>query len=81
MNNGYIQFVSNEETWSYGYNFGAKTSIKDKPFERYTLEEQFLQDITLRTRLIALALENDDESVLEELRAREFPVQYTVAMR
>ena len=78
MNNGYIQFVSNEETWSYGYNFGAKTSIKDKPFERYTLEEQFLQDITLRTRLIALALENDDESVLEELRAREFPVQYTV---
>ena len=81
MNNGYIQFVSNEETWSYGYNFGAKTSIKDKPFERYTLEEQFLQDITLRTRLIALALENDDESVLEELRAREFPVQFIVAMR
>lgn len=78
MENGYIQFVSNEETWSYGYNFGAKTSIKDKPFEKHTLENQFLQDSSLRTRLIALALESDDESVLEELHAREFPVQYTV---
>lgn len=78
MENGYIQFVSNEETWEFGYNFGAKTSIKDKPLERHTLENQFLQDGSLRTRLIALALESDDESVLEELHAREFPVQYTV---
>lgn len=78
MENGYIQFVSNEETWSYGYNFGAKSLIKDKPLERHTLENQFLQDSTLRTRLITLALESDDESVLEGLRAREFPVQYTV---
>lgn len=78
MENGYIQFVSNEEIWSFGYNFGAKSLIKDKPFERHTLENQFLQDSTLRTRLIALALESDDESVLEELHAREFPVQYTV---
>ena len=78
INNGYIQFVSNEETWRYGYNFGAKSLIKKKPLERYTLESEFLQERTLRTQLIALALENDDESVLEELRAREFPVQYTV---
>lgn len=76
MENGYIQFVSNEETWDYGYNFGAKSLIKDK--QRHTLENQFLEDNTLRTRLIALALESDDESVLEELHAREFPVQYTV---
>lgn len=78
MENGYIQFVSNEEIWSFGYNFGAKSLLKDKPFERHTLENQFLQDSTLRIRLIALALESDDESVLEELHAREFPVQYTV---
>lgn len=78
MENGYIQFVSHEEIWSFGYNFGAKSLIKDKPFERHTLENQFLQDSKLRTRLIALALESDDESVLEELHAREFPVQYTV---
>ena len=78
MENGYIQFVSNEKTWSYGYNFGAKSLIKDKSFERHTLENQFLQDSSLRTRLIALALESDDESVLKELYAREFPVQYTV---
>lgn len=76
MENGYIQFVSNEEIWSFGYNFGAKSLIKDK--QRHTLENQFLEDNTLRTRLIALALESDDESVLEELHAREFPVQYTV---
>lgn len=79
MENGYIQFVFNEETWSYGYNFGAKSLIKANSLERHTLENQFLQDNTLRTRLIALALESDDESVLEELHAREFPVQYTVA--
>ena len=78
MENGFIQFVSNEETWSFGYNFGAKSLIKDKPFERHTLGNQFLQDSTLRTRLITLALESDDESVLEELHAREIPVQYTV---
>lgn len=78
MENKYIQFVSQEETRSYDYNFGAKSLIKDMPFERHTLENQFLQDSTLRTRLITLALESDDESVLEELHAREFPVQYTV---
>lgn len=76
MENGYIQFVSNETIWDFGYNFGAKSLIKDK--HRQTLENQFLQDNTLRTRLIALALESDDESILEELHAREFPVQYTV---
>ena len=76
MENGYIQFVSHEEIWDFGYNFGAKSLIKDK--QRYAMEDQFLQDNTLRTRLIALALESDDESVLEELHAREFPVQYTV---
>lgn len=76
MENGYIQFVSNEETWEFGYNFGAKSLIKDK--QRYAMEDQFLQDNSLRTRLIALALESDDESVLEELHAREFPIQYTV---
>lgn len=78
IDNGYIRFVSQEETWEYGYNFGAKSLINDKPFDRHTLENQFLQDSTLRTKLIALALESDDESVLEELHAREFPVQYTV---
>lgn len=76
MEKGYIQFVSHEEIWDFGYNFGAKSLIKVK--QRHTLEDQFLQDNTLRTRLIALALESDDESVLEELHAREFPVQYTV---
>ncbi len=76
MENGYIQFVSNETIWDFGYNFGAKSLIKDK--HRQTLENQFLQDNTLRTRLIALALESDDESILEELHAREFPVQYNV---
>lgn len=76
MENGYIKFVSNESIWDFGYNFGAKSLIKDK--RRQTLENQFLQDNTLRTRLIALALESDDESVLGELHAREFPVQYTV---
>lgn len=76
MKNGYIQFVSNESIWDFGYNFGAKSLIKDK--QRYAMEDQFLQDNSLRTRLIALALESDDESVLEELHAREFPIQYTV---
>ena len=76
MKNGYIQFVSNESIWDFGYNFGAKSLIKDK--QRYAMEDQFLQDNTLRTRLIASALESDDESVLEELHAREFPVQYNV---
>ena len=34
MGNGYIQFVSHEETWEYGYNFGAKSLIKDTPRNR-----------------------------------------------
>lgn len=76
MDNGYIQFISNEDSWIYGYNFGANSSLKDRPYEHNTLENELVSNMTLRTDLISLALESKDDSMLEKLKAREFPPQY-----
>lgn len=73
MENGYITFVSNEG-WGQEINFGASTTLKERIYDQYTLNEE-LQNARLRTQLIALALESNDDTVLEKLRAREVPSQ------
>lgn len=75
MENRYIQFVSEQPGWSQQINFGASCSIKKRPYKQHTLENEFYENKLLRTKLIALAIENEDDSVLEELRAREVPTQ------
>lgn len=76
MDNDYIKFVSEQDDWYHGYgNFGAKSLIKNRPYE---LVSEFYDNKLLRTKLIAVALESEDDSILEELRARELPIQYAV---
>lgn len=77
MENGYIMFISDDKGW-FGYNFGAESLIKRREYQHYTLEQEFDENMILRTQLISLALENNDDNVLEELRAREFPTQYNM---
>ncbi len=79
IDNGYICFVSGDEVdnWRYGIDFGAKSLFK-KRFESYNVQQELDENKTLRTQVIALALESNDDSVLENMKARELPPQYTV---
>lgn len=74
VENGYISFVSNER-WGQEINFGASTTLKERACDHDTLKEELRSNTRLRTQLIALALENGDNSVLEKFRAREVPAQ------
>ena len=75
IKNGYITLVSDEGRIR-DFNFGAETSIKTRPNEAKTLQNEFYENKILRTQIISMALENGDCSVLEEMRAREIPPQY-----
>lgn len=59
-------------------NFGASTTLKERPHEHHTLHEELYTNKLLRTQLIALALESNDDTVLKEMRAREVPTQLTM---
>ena len=58
-----------------GFNFGASTTFKERPYEARTFEHKLYENKILRTQIISLALENNDYDVLREMRAREFPPQ------
>lgn len=75
IENDYITLIS-DEGWNRDFNFGAGTSIKTRPYEAKTLENEFYENKILRTQIISMALENGDCGVLEEMRAREIPPQY-----
>lgn len=75
MDNGYIKFYSNQPGWSQQLNFGASCSFKKREYIQYTFEDELYENKILRTKLISLAIENGDDSVLENLRAREVPTQ------
>ena len=78
IDNGYITLVSGNDGWKDGFNFGADTSIKTRPYEANTLQNQFYENVILRTQIISLALENNDYDVLYEMKAREIPPQLTI---
>lgn len=75
IDNGYIKFYSEEPGWSQQLNFGASCSFKKREYIQYTFENELYDNKILRTKLISLAIENGDDSVLENLRAREVPTQ------
>ena len=75
MDNGYIKFYSDQPGWSQQLNFGASCSFKKREYIQYTFENELYENKILRTKLISLAIENGDDSVLENLRAREVPTQ------
>ena len=75
MDNGYIKFYSDQPGWSQQLNFGASCSFKKREYIQYTFENELYENKILRTKLISLAIEKGDDSVLENLRAREVPTQ------
>lgn len=79
IENGYITLISDDKGY-VGFNFGANTSLKVRKYEAKTLEDELYENKLLRTQIIALALENNDYEVLDEMRAREFPPQLTMTV-
>lgn len=74
IDRGYITLVS-DDNGCVDYNFGARTTLKCRPFEEKTFLHELYENKILRTQIISLALENNDYDVLHEMRAREFPPQ------
>jgi len=74
---GYITLISDDKGY-VDFNFGASTSLKVRPYEARTFENELYDNKVLRTQIISLALENNDYRVLDEMRARDFPPQLTM---
>ncbi len=77
IENGYITLVSDDKGYA-DFNFGADTTLKLRPYEAKTFENELYDNKILRTQIISLALENNDYAVLAEMRAREFPPQLSM---
>jgi len=77
IENGYITLVSDDKGYA-DFNFGADTTLKLRPYEARTFENELYDNKILRTQIISLALENNDYAVLAEMRAREFPPQLSM---
>ena len=77
MENGYIEFVGKDEN-SYVMNFGANTKIKRRePLRMDTfLQNELAENVKLRTRMISLAISNNELETLKQLHAREIPSLY-----
>lgn len=76
MDEGYISF--DEEKW-YGTSlFLAKTKMKrrDIRFIDSDFPPQVTEEEQLRTKLVALAIENGDIKIMEEMKGREIPLLY-----
>lgn len=78
ISKGYIKLVSENPGWSDSINFGAETTISERPYEHPTIKEEFYNNKLLRTQILALALEHDDISALRTFKARELPPQLGV---
>lgn len=75
MDEGYIRFVDNSGYMDFGITYGAGTNIKRRNsayIDSKTLYQLQTED-RLRTHTIAIAIENNDFEILDELRAREVP--------
>lgn len=76
MDNKYIWFVGEDKN-EYWIGFGAGTNIERRtPLEYDIAGIKMKERDDLRTSLIALAIENKDFDVLDELKAREIPALY-----
>ncbi len=76
IDNDYIYLID-EHQQKYWGTFGSGTTIERRPpFEYDLLEYKMKQNDSLRTSIIALALENKDYGILDEAKAREIPSLY-----
>ena len=75
----YIWFDSGDPR-NYIFTFGAGTSIERRSIGEidYALQGQLETSDDLRTKIIALAVNNDDMEMLNKLKARETPQLYTI---
>lgn len=75
----YIWFDSGNPM-DYNFTFGAGTSIERRSIDKidYALQGQLETSDDLRTKIIALAVNNDDMEMLNKLKARETPQLYTI---
>lgn len=79
MDNEYIWFVSKDPKKDYCSGFGAGTSVKRRPLgSSKILESRLTEDDSLRRKLIALAIKNDDIEMLYKLKAREIPPMFNL---
>lgn len=76
IDNDYIYLID-EDQMEYWGSFGAGTTIERRPpYEYDLLEYRMKENDSLRTNIIALALENKDYKILDEMKAREIPSLY-----
>jgi len=76
IDNDYIYLID-EDQQKYWGTFGSGTTIERRqPFDYDLLEYKMKQNDSLRTNIIALALENEDYKILDEAKAREIPCLY-----
>lgn len=76
IDNDYIYLID-EDQQKYWGTFGSGTTIeRRRPFDYDLLEYKMNQNDSLRTNIIALALENEDYKILDEAKAREIPCLY-----
>ena len=76
IDNGYIYLID-EDQQKYWGSFGSGTTIERRPpFDYDLLEYKMKQNDSLRTNIIALALENKDYEILDEAKAREISSLY-----
>lgn len=77
--NNYITIVDNESTKDYAMTFlppHKATQIIAKNSNK--LNDVLVNDDTVRTNIVALAIENKDKYFLTKLRAREIPALYQI---
>ena len=76
IDEGYIYLIDENQMEYYG-SFGSGTTIeRRRPSEYDLLDYKMKQNDSLRTNIIALALENKDYKILDETKAREIPSLY-----
>lgn len=76
IDDGYIYLID-ENQQKYWGSFDSGTTIERRPpFEYDLLEYKMKQNDSLRTNIIALALENKDYKILDGAKAREIPSLY-----
>ena len=75
IKNGYITLVQENPNWHNFPNFGAETSIKERPYEHKTLQNEFYENKLLRSQILSLAIANNDTKALETFKAKLFPPQ------
>lgn len=76
IDNDYIYLID-EDQQKYWGSFGSGTKIERRPpYACDSLEYRMRENDSLRTNIIALALENKDYKILDSIKAREIPCLY-----